>query len=61
MAKTPIKEVSQQFAMHKKTWLLLYDLSNLFLQTTSKKMTLKDIAHIAVEEYYDKVKKRKVK
>jgi len=60
MAGRPKKENSESisFAIYKKTWLLLKDLEHLYLQRDKKK-PMKEIAHEAIEELYNREKASK--
>jgi len=60
MVGRPRKEnsKSKSFAMYEKTWLILKELEHVHLQTTSKNKPLKQIAHDAIEEYYNREKKK---
>lgn len=49
---------SKSFSLYEKTWLILKELEHINLQTTVKNKPLKEIAHVAIEEYYNKEKKK---
>ena len=49
---------SKSFAVYEKTWLLLKELEHLYLQTSGKNKPLKEIAHEAVEGFFNKEKGR---
>jgi len=60
MIKRPQKgnSKSKSFALYEETWRILKELEYLYLQTTIKNKSLKEIAHNAIEEYYNKEKKK---
>ena len=60
MIKRPQKGISKSksFALYEETWRILKELEYLYLQTTFKNKSLKEIAHDAIEEYYNKEKKK---
>ena len=49
---------SKSFALYEKTWLMLKELEYLRLINHKKQISLKEIAHEAIEEYVEKEKHR---
>lgn len=59
MAGRPQKEGSESksFALYKRTWIILKKLEYMNLLSKNESKPLKEIAHEAIEDYFNKEKK----